>query len=336
MTSRERVINTLNRKPADRTPVSFDLTSQVARRLEKYYGLAENEIWQFIGDDLLYVGAGAAYSEACDDYVVDEFQVMWDRSDKTHKIGDAGSILRYPLPEPEFGAYTFPGGSDPLRFKNFPSKEMAAQSRFVIMGLTGLFDICWHLRGFENFLADMASDGGFAEGLLDKALTYSLDIISCIPPGVDGVRIGEDWGLQKGLITGAALWRKMLKPRLGILYEAVRRRGLRLFIHSCGDIVELFPDLIELGVEAVNPIQPEAMNIRELHREYGKDIVMYGGLGSQSTLVYGTPSDVIAEARDRLELFKDGGYILGPAGAVPTDASDAAMQALVDFVREEL
>ena len=152
-----------------------------------------------------------------------------------------------------------------------------------------------------------------------------------IPAGVDGVRVGEDWGLQQGLIMGPRLWKKFLKPRLKMLYAAIRRKGLRVMIHSCGDIAEIMPYLIELGVEVVHPVQPEAMDVSFLQREYGRDLVFYGALGSQSTLVYGNPKDIVAEARGRLTLFKDGGYILGPAGAISTDARPETVIALTDF-----
>jgi uroporphyrinogen decarboxylase len=178
---------------------------------------------------------------------------------------------------------------------------------------------------------DLAGDDDFAGLLLDKALQYLLEFVSIIPDGVDGVRVGEDWGLQKGLITGAGIWRRHIKPRLKILYESIRSRGLKLFIHTCGDITELFPDIIELGVEVVHPIQPEAMDIAALSREYGGHIAMYGGIGTQSTLVFGDPADVTAEAEARLETFKSGGYILGPAGAISTDAKMENVIALTDF-----
>jgi uroporphyrinogen decarboxylase len=178
---------------------------------------------------------------------------------------------------------------------------------------------------------DLASDDGFAGELLDRVLQYSLEFVSSIPDGVDGVRVGEDWGLQKGLITGAAIWRKHLKPRLKILYEAIHKRGLILFIHTCGDIAELFPDLIEMGVEVVHPVQPEAMDIAVLQREYGKNITMYGGIGTQSTLIYGTPGDVKAEAEKTVNIFRDGGYIFGPAGAISTDTEIENVIALTEF-----
>jgi len=329
--SRERVLSTIGRRPVDRVPYSFDLTSVIAKKLAEHYSFLPEKLHESIGDDLLYLWNGIAV-ERSDTSYIDEFGTRWDTSDQSHAIGDWGSILEYPLPEPTLTGYKFPDGGDTRRFSGLDTATLKAQNRFVILSMTGLFDLCWHLRGFENFMMDMASGEAFAGELLDHALEYSLALTAAIPEGVDGVRVGEDWGLQKGLITGAALWRRYLKPRLNILYNAIRARGLKLFIHTCGDNTELFPDIIELGVEVVHPIQPEAMDVVMLQREYGKDISMYGGIGTQSTLVYGTPADVVAEANARLETFRDGGYILGPAGAISTDAKMENVIALTDFV----
>jgi uroporphyrinogen decarboxylase len=326
MNSRERINNTIDKKNTDRIPYSFDLTGHIVNKLKQYYGLS-GDLFEFTGDDLLFVGFGAPGRNGGD-----EFGIVRDYNNDKN-VGDWGSIAFYPLPEPTLDGYIFPDGKNPQRFAGFDSETMKKQGRFVIAGMTGLFDMCWVLRGFENYMMDMAEGGSFAGKLMDKALEFNLGVLSAMPEGVDGVRIGEDWGLQKGLIFGAPLWRKFLKPRLSIMYEAARKKGLRVFIHSCGDISELFPDIIELGVEVVNPVQPEAMDIARLEREYGKYITMYGGLGSQSTLVYGTPADVTAEIENRLGLFSDGGYILGPAGAVSTDAKIENVVALVDYVR---
>ena len=332
MTSRERVHRTIDRKPVDRIPYSFDLTSRIASMLARHYGVLEEGLPYFFGDDLLYVsGDETAGISASPDAMLDHFGVLWDRSDKNHTIGDWGTILRYPLPEPSLSGFTFPSGANPGIFTGLDSTVLRNQDRFVVLHMTGLFDICWHLRGFENFMADMAGNEDFAAMLMDKALAYNLDFLSHAPDGVDGVRVGEDWGLQRGLIMGPRLWRKFLKPRLRALYAAIRQKGFRVMIHSCGDIAELMPDLLELGVEVVHPVQPEAMDVSLLQCEYGRDITFYGALGSQSTLVYGGPVDIVAEARGRLALFKDGGYILGPAGAIPTDARPETVIALTDF-----
>ena len=330
MTSRECVLNTINRKPIDRVPYSFDLTRVIMQKLADHYSVLPEKLLAYIRDDLLYVYHGMKNDkfELCD---VDEFGVHWDTSDKSKLIGDWGSILKYPLPEPKLDGYNFPDGGKKQRFEHFNNAELESQNRFVILSMTGLFDLSWHMRGFENFMMDMVSDEDFADELLDRVLQYSLEVIAAIPEAVDGVRVAEDWGLQKGLIFSASLWRRYLKPRLKILYNAIRTRDLKLFIHTCGDVAELFPDFIELGVEVVHPIQPEAMDIVKLQREYGKDICMYGGLGTQSTLVFGTPRDILEDAKARLTTFHHGGYILGPAGAISTDAKIENVIALVDF-----
>ena len=333
MTSRERINNTIDRKKTDRVAYSFDITSYIVNKLIKYYGI-EDDFFRFMGDDLFFgVGYGLPGERISENIYRDEFGVAHDYGNN-RSIGDWGVIVSHPLKEAALDGYTFPDGSDPARFANFDGESLRNQDRFVIVGMTGLFDTGWYLRGFENFMMDMAGDGDFAGKLLDKALEFNLGVLAQMPDAVDGIRVGEDWGLQKGLIFGAPLWRKYLKPRLKIMYESAKKKNLRVFIHSCGDIAELFPDLIEIGVEVVNPVQPEAMDIAKLQKEYGRYITMYGGLGSQSTLVYGSPGDVITEAENRLELFSDGGYILGPAGAIPTDAKIENVVALVDYVMQ--
>ena len=166
-------------------------------------------------------------------------------------------------------------------------------------------------------------------------LEFNLGLIDQIPRFMDGVRFGEDWGQQNGMLMGPSIWRKYLKPRLKIMYGAALKKGLNVFIHSCGDISEIFPDLIDIGVQVVNPVQPEVMDVEALKREYGKDIVLYGGMGCQNTIPKGTVEDVLDEARKRLDILgRDGGYIFGPAGAIPTDAKLENVIALMDFTRK--
>ena len=334
LTSRERVIRTIERKEVDRAPYSFDLTGKIAHMLSTHYRIAPESLYSFLGDDLLYVGMKSPGEvKSTGSQYEDEFGVLWDVSDQSHDIGDWGSILFSPMGDPSCEGFAFPDGSKQGRFDDLDLTELKRQERFVILGLTGLFDLCWHLRGLEGFMMDMVAEEEFAARLLDKMLEFNLGVIEQIPDAIDGVRFGEDWGLQKGLITGAPLWRKLIKPRLRVMYAAARAKGLKVFIHSCGDIQELFEDLIEIGVDVVHPIQPEAMDIAMLREKYGSRITMYGGLGTQSVLVFGTPADVIAQARERLAQFADGGYIFGPAGAISTDTKLENVTALVDFAR---
>ena len=331
MKSRERVHNTLDRKPVDRIPYSLDMTSRIFNKLAAHYGILPEDLNEFLGNDLHYFWPDDRAQWPEPGTMIDIFGVVWDRSEKQKDIGDWGAIMRTPLSAPCLEGYSFPSGRDPKLFAGFDIEAMKAQDRFAIMGVTGLLDICWHLRGFENYMEDMAGEEDFAARLMDCALEYLLDLVGSMPDGADAVRVDEDWGLQRGLVMNPSMWRKYLKPRLRVLYGAIRRKGLRVMIHTCGDITDIFPDIIEIGVEAVNAIQPEAMDVAFLQREYGNDITMYGGVGSQSVLVYGSPRDVLAQINERLRTFESGGYILAPSGAIPTDAPIGNVAAFADF-----
>ncbi|MPN22193.1 hypothetical protein SDC9_169576 [bioreactor metagenome] len=138
-------------------------------------------------------------------------------------------------------------------------------------------------------------------------------------------------------MMGAPLWRKYLKPRLKIMYETARKKGMRIMTHTCGDVTEIFPDMIELGIECINDIQPECMDLTFLKREYGKDIVLFGGLGSQSTIPGSTPEEVVREAEERLALLGAGGRcIIGPAGAIPAEAPVENVVSLIEYFKKTL
>jgi len=341
MTAKERVNATIDRKPVDCVPYSFDFTWPIANKLASHYGIDFKnapyterwaELYSLIGDNFLYVSAKPPDEIDNESKTSrDEFGVVRDNSGKNSSIGNWPAIVSSPLSDALLDNYAFPDGAGNQRFSWLDTDALKKQDRFVIVSLMGLFDLCWCLRGFENFMMDLIGDERFANILLDKTLDYCLGIVSKIPDCVDGVRVGEDWGLQKGMIFGADLWRKLLKPRLKVLYEAIRKKNLRVLIHTCGDISEIFPDIIEAGVEIVHPIQPEAMDVAMLQREYGRYITMHGGIGTQSTLIYGSPKDVIAEARNILNLFKDGGYIFGPAGGISADTELRNVLTLIDI-----
>ena len=131
-------------------------------------------------------------------------------------------------------------------------------------------------------------------------------------------------------------WRRIYKKHYRRIYGAARDAGLVVSIHSCGNITDILPDLAEIGVQVVHPLQPEAMDVERCRREYGKDLSFWGGLGSQSTLPFGAPEDVRREVRDRLRLFSDGGYILAPAGAAPAETPVENIVAILEEARAQL
>ena len=188
-------------------------------------------------------------------------------------------------------------------------------------------------RGIENFLGDMGGNQGFARRMLAKIIEKNMVMLENILswPELDGVLLGSDWGSQQGLLMSPAMWRDMIAPGEQKEYELVHDAGKDVWLHSCGDIQSILPDLIEIGVDVLNPVQPECMDIRKLKDEFGSRITFWGGISTQRTLPYGTPEEVRAEVRQVVAyMSKGGGYITSPAQEIQTDVPVENMLALID------
>jgi len=153
---------------------------------------------------------------------------------------------------------------------------------------------------------------------------------------VDGILFADDWGYQQGVLVGAERWRRLFKPGLARLYGRAHEAGKFTLTHCCGGIEEILPDLIEIGLDVYQSVQPEPKNNNpyELKRKYGDRITFWGGLGSQSTIPFGTPDEIRAEvARLCREMGRGGGYVLAPAKALqpgtPMENAAAVVEAFL-------
>ena len=197
---------------------------------------------------------------------------------------------------------------------------------YRLLNMNGCFDIARYIRGTERFFVDLALEPEKAEVLLDKVNDFAIAYLDrCMDECAglfDGVYCGDDFGTQKGLAISPAMWRKYVKPRYKKLVDKVHGYGLKYFHHSCGGVRPIIPDLIELGFDVLNPIQPLAAGMEpgELADEYGKMITFYGAIDEQQTLPFGTPDDVRNEVRERLAtLGRYGGYIVAPSHGFQPD-----------------
>ncbi|MBR5445581.1 MAG: hypothetical protein IKV57_05640 [Clostridia bacterium] len=188
-------------------------------------------------------------------------------------------------------------------------------------------------RGIENFLADLAGDPEYAQKMLDFIIHKNLVMLENIvhTPGIDGILLGSDWGSQRDLLMSPSCWRQMIAPGEKKEYDLIHEAGLDVWVHSCGDIRKIFPDLAEMGVDALNPIQPECMDIYALKETYGQKIAFWGGISTQKTLPYGTPEETAAETRKVTDaLSRNGGYIIAPAQEIQSDVPYENLCALID------
>ncbi|MCE5328257.1 MAG: hypothetical protein LLG01_17775 [Planctomycetaceae bacterium] len=192
-------------------------------------------------------------------------------------------------------------------------------------------------RGIENFLADMAGEPEFARKLLNKIIDMNMAFLDCVlaGEGIDGVLLGSDWGTQIDLLMSPSVWDEMIRPGEQKEYDLVHSYGKDVWVHSCGKIDKLIPRLVDMGLDVLNPVQPECMDIAMLKKNYGHKLTWWGAISTQTVLPFGTPDDVRTEARRVRDLLsKDGGYIFAPSQDLQNDVPPDNIMALLEVARE--
>jgi len=195
------------------------------------------------------------------------------------------------------------------------------------------------LRGFENMLIDPFVDPDGFTKLRDAIVDYNLAMIDqWLARGVNGIFFSDDWGSQRGLLIDPDAWRTYYKPAYQTMYSRIREAGAHVWMHLCGDITAILPDLIDVGVNVLNPVQPQAMDVHRLARDFGGKICFFGGVDVQGTMVNGTPDDVKRELHTLVDLFGShhGGYIASTSHTMmpetPLDNVIALYEALTEYL----
>jgi uroporphyrinogen decarboxylase len=201
-----------------------------------------------------------------------------------------------------------------------------------------LFERAWSLRSFQDFFVDMAEDPDYTEALLDRITDIQLALIDrFLALGIDGGYFGDDYGAQKNLLFSPRMWRRYIKPRLDRLFAPFRERGLPILMHSDGQIQPILPDLVEIGLTALNPVQPEVLDHHWLRANFGGKLAFYGGISTQTVLPHGSPAEITeaVEACVR-DLATDGsGLLLAPSHRMMTDIPMANVEALLNAFRAQ-
>jgi uroporphyrinogen decarboxylase len=183
---------------------------------------------------------------------------------------------------------------------------------------------------------DLYQHPEFVRDLLNTIADYNIaQVKAALKYDIDAVYFGDDWGQQRGLQMGPKLWRKFICPVLKRMYDVVHAGGKYVFIHSCGDVDEVFDDLIGIGVNCFNPFQPEVMDVAALMQHYRSRLTFHGGLSTQHTLPYGSVDAVREEASRLIEMGRDGGYIFAPAHDVQGDVPLENMLAFIDVMQHQ-
>jgi uroporphyrinogen decarboxylase len=335
MTRKERIIQTINHIQTDYIPYQIDFTAQEYEKVAKYLG--DKSFGEKIGNHISSVRYDGWPKEIApgSGYFRDDFGVLWNRNGADK---DIGFIDGYVITEPDITTYRFPL-PDEKTFRSMLEKTVKeSKDRFITVNMGfSMFERSWTLRGMENLLVDMITEPDFVDQLMDAIAAYNVHMMDiALEYDIDGFLFGDDWGQQKGLIMGPDYWRRFIRPGMAKMYEKAKSKGKYVFQHSCGDISEIFPDLIDMGLDAYQTFQPEIYDIQKVKTEYGSRLTFFGGISTQRLLPFASPDKVREVTRKTLDIMgKGGGYIAAPTHDIPGDVPPQNVIAMLDVLENQ-
>jgi uroporphyrinogen decarboxylase len=327
---KERLRRALNHETLDWLPTQINYTPALGAQMTQYFGVSASDLPALFGNHMIRVDIdyqpryreggkikvdwwGAGFDVTAEGYFV-----------VSNPLGKNKDLDTYPWPDPH-RPELYEGAREII--------EMDAGQHFIVPNFGfALFERAWTLRGLDTFMVDMAVDPAYVEELLDRIVQIQLVLIEgFIDLGVDGGYFGDDYGAQKNMLFSPKMWRRFFKPRLAQLFAPLREAGLPVIMHSDGQIQAILPDLIEIGLSALNPVQPEVLDHSWLRATFGDRLAYYGGISTQTVLPYGAPDVVRKAVADCVKyLAPEGtGLVIGPSHRMMTDIPMENIEALL-------
>ncbi|MBN2022331.1 MAG: hypothetical protein JW809_06010 [Pirellulales bacterium] len=378
MTPRQRVLAALDHKRPDRVPIDLGgnqtgIHKFAYQALVKHLGIGDDvrimdavqqlarpceELLQRFRVDTRYIAAGAA--DGFDGAIqvnerkgrvwhdlVDEFGVRWSMPDDQPLYMD---VSHHPLADAtvqDIESYPFPRGDNPGRFRGLRAEALRLRRETpyaVVSGISGvIYETCWYMRGLEAWYVDLLAQPEFCEALLDRVLQFWLDwfraFLDEVGDLVDVIMLGDDLAGQDGPLFRPALYRHLVKPRQKRLTQYIRSRTkAKLWYHTCGACTEYIPDLADIGIDALNPVQISAagMDPAGLKSRFGREMVLWGGaIDAQHVLPVAAPDEIRRHVRRHLEVFKPGGgYVFNNVHNIQAGVPPENIVALYDAAYE--
>jgi len=361
MDSRQRVFNSLNYKLSDRPPLDGWFLNEVLVKLKDYYKVNElEEVLEKLGIDFRTTcmepeesfRKNSSYfdklglSIMIDDYhlresgkneledewgvkikITGDSDINWKYS--YHPLNDNGKLSLDNLKLPDLNS--------PGRFDQVKRDVEKWKGKYVIgAGVSTLFRKGWILCGYTRFLEALYTDREFVEELLAILMEFYTELIGkYVAAGIDIIELGGDLGTEESLMISPKLWREIFQPRLKHMIGSNKKEGVYFYLHSDGNILEIIPDLIDAGLNILNPIQPECMDPKEIKAKFGDKITLHGTMSLQKTFSHGTTEDIKNEVADRIkECGYNGGLILAPSNSFTSDIPLENIIYFYDLVRE--
>jgi len=327
-------------QPVDRLPTQINYTRDMGQKLALHLGVALHALPERLDNHIVRVDLSYPRRLSDDGEIYyDWWGVGWSTETEGYWP------LYSPLAEAEtLDGLAWPDPHDPHLLDGAAEAIADDEGEHFIAPNFGfcLFERAWALRGFEAFLLDLVLNQAFAEELLERITEIQVALARrFVALGVDGGYFGDDYGAQKSLLFSPRIWRELFKPRLARMFAVFREAGLPVIMHSDGDIAEIVPDLVEIGLTALNPVQPEVLDHAWLKRTFGDRLAFYGGVSTQTVLPHGTPDEVrSAVAACAGTLAADGtGLVIAPShrmtADIPMENVDALLRAFAALGGEQ-
>ena len=335
LTSRERVQAALNHQQPDRPPVFATFVPEIEKKLREATGSHEPDLGAALGNDLVKTCVGlelSFYGAPYPEYT-DAWGIRWRYAHNA--FGVFTEIAEHPLAgDPaKLDAFTIPDPLADAQYESFRQMQARYGHEKWMIGSSqiSMFEAAWYLRGLEQFMMDLALEPDYAGALLDKVMQFPLGAARKYAElGADMLWFGDDISSQQGMILSPEMWRAFLRPRYAALFATTKRAkpDIKIAYHSCGNCIAILDDLVEIGLDVLNPLQPMAINPFAIKKRYGKRLALFGGLCVQHVMPYGTPDEVRATAHKlKAECGTGGGYILAPAHHIQADTPLANIRA---------
>ena len=354
MTPKERVHAALRREPVDRVPVFMWFHPQTARRLAGLLDIPASQVSAAMGDDVRMTWVNNNYAmegivhEFEGEGHSDEWGIRWV------KEGAFNQPVGFPLAgasRDEALAYAFP--EDRMDFLLGLMRPVLEQKERFFIGCDVspcVFEMYWRLRGLENAILDMAADPELTAAMFAKCARFALDLSTraCAEMPLDWLWCGDDVAGQHSMIMDPVQWREVIKPLMAGIFAAGKERGMWVANHCCGALRPIIPDLIEIGLDVLNPIQAgcAGMDALELKRDFGASLAFMGGVDTQELLPFGTAVQVRTATERLIEGMTApvggrgaGGFILAASHTIQPETPDEnifALYAAAGISREEI
>jgi uroporphyrinogen decarboxylase len=362
LTSRERVLRAVSRQKPDRVPkdISWGFTPAVMETFRQKTGSQDPE--EYFNVDVRFVGldippdrvdsaeyerrrvfgpyypeipaatlAQATISEWGTVYLPGSFYHFTQLVPPMRKFSSVRAVEKYPWPSFDEDwrlAYA------KQRIQEFHRRDLAVCGAMAVT----IFEVVWQLRGMEELFSDFKFHPEIGGFLLDRLTAIRCDMARFFASqDVDVLILGDDVSMQTGMLMSPATWRKWFKGRMQLIINEARaiKPNLPIFYHSDGNPEAIIPDLIEIGVTILNPVQPECIDPMAVNKQYGDQLALWGTIGTQTTMPFGTPDDVRQEVKKRIETVgQNGGLVLGPTHSLEPDVPWENIVALYEAIEE--